>query len=338
MESIADHGRGEALRVAIVMPIRDEAGHIERALDAIDAQSYPADQIEIFVVDGGSTDGTLDLLRDRAARDGRIRILGGPGVNTPLAMNLGIEASSAPFVAKVDGHGWINESYLETAVEALTSDPALGCVGGRVVPEARTPVERAIALARFSALGVGGGVYTLDDRTQLTDTVQCGVYRREPLINAGAFDPMLPYGEDEEANHRLRQGGWRILVNPGMQYTYRVRPRIGALFRQYFRYGRARVAVIRKHPGFFRLKHVIPAALVVALAGSMVAALVTPVRSMSLLPWALYGTTLLVGAGALALKRRFRRPDLIVVSLAALHIGYGLGTLRGVLDPRMPPT
>jgi len=337
MQPIANHGRGETPRVAIVMPIRDEAGHIERALDAIDAQSYPADRIEILVVDGGSTDGTLELLRDRASRDERITLLGEPGMNTPLAMNVGIEAATAPFVAKIDGHGWINEDYLEEAVQELTSDPALGCVGGRIVPEAATQVERAIAYARFSVLGVGGGVYTLDDRRQLTDTVQCGVYRKQALVEAGGFDSMLPYGEDEEANHRLRARGWRILMNPRIQFTYRVRPSIGSLFRQYVRYGRARVAVLRKHRQFFRWKHVIPAVLVLTLLGSLGIATVSPMRGVALLPWALYGFILILGAGALAVRHRFGRPDLILASLVALHIGYGLGTLRGLFDGRRRP-
>jgi GT2 family glycosyltransferase len=206
-----------------------------------------------------------------------------------------------------------------------------------VVPEARTPVERAIAHARFSVLGVGGGVYTLGERPQLTETVQCGVYRREALVKAGAFDPALPYGEDEEANHRLRAEGWRILMNPAMRFAYQVRPSIQTLFRQYFRYGRARVAVVRKHPAFFRLKHAIPAALVVTLTASLPLAAALRAPLAALLPWVLYLATIVAGGVILALRHRFPRPDLIVASLAALHLGYGLGTLRGLLDtPRRP--
>lgn len=334
MDPNLEPDRSHQPSLAVVMPIRNEASHIDRALDAIDAQSYPANRIEIVIVDGGSTDGTLEALSARALRDGRLRILSGAEINTPLAMNVGIEATTAPFVAKIDGHGWINEPYLATAIGELAADDRLGCVGGRVVPEATSLIERAIALARFSILGVGGGIYTLDDRTQLTDTVQCGVYRRRALIDAGAFDPELPYGEDEEANHRLRLAGWRILMNPSMRFTYRVRPSIRALFQQYFRYGRARVAVVRKHPEFFRPKHAVPAALLLTLAATAAVGLTVPLRWPFLLPWLVYGATLAAGAGLLAMKHRFSRPDLIAASLAALHLGYGLGTLRGVVDRR----
>ena len=331
LTNAAPHEVSRLPLVSIVMPIRNEADHIERALDAIDAQAYPPEQIEILVVDGGSTDGTLEALRVRAGRDDRIRVLGGPGINTPLAMNVGIEASSAPFIAKVDGHGWINEEFLRTAVGSLTSDEGLGCVGGRIEPDAVTAVEQAIGYARFSVLGVGAGVYTLAEHPQLTDTVQCGVYRRVALEEAGGFDPALPFGEDEEANYRLRSAGWRILMDPAMRFVYRVRPSIAALFRQYFRYGRARVAVVRKHPGFFRPKHAVPAAVVVALFASL-AAWFAGAPWPALVPWIVYGVIVSVGSVVLAVRHRFWRPDLIAVSLLALHGGYGLGTLRGLAD------
>ena len=103
--------------VSVVMPVFNEEAFIERSLDAIDAQTYPADQIEIAVVDGGSSDGTLAIAGDRAAaKFADFRILGGPGTNTPTAMNVGIAATTGPYVAKVDGHGWINQLFLAEAV------------------------------------------------------------------------------------------------------------------------------------------------------------------------------------------------------------------------------
>jgi len=317
--------------VSIVMPVRNEAAHLARALDAIDAQTYPRDRIEVLVVDGGSTDGTVELVRERANRDPRVRLLGGRDVNTPAAMQLGIAAARGEIVAKVDGHGWVNGRFVELAVAELSGAERIGCVGGIIEPVAETDAERAIAIARFSRLGVGGGVYTLAERPQDTDTVQCGVYRRDALVAAGGFDPELAFGEDEEANFRLRRDGWRVRLEPGMRFRYRVRPRIGALLRQYFRYGRARVAVVRRHPAFFRLKHAAPGALVLALA---ISGLLGPFGGWWWLGvlWIGYGLAVLIGGLALAARAGFRRPDLVALALVALHLGYGLGTLRGLVD------
>lgn len=318
--------------VSVVMPVWNEGNHIDAALDALSAQVYPPGLIEIIVVDGGSGDETLERLRKRSKRDRRIRVMGGPGINTPSAMNIGIEAATGQFIAKIDGHGTTNPEFLQVAVDAMTSDPTLGCIGGRIVPDARSEVERAISIGRFSAFGVGGGVYTRGERVELTDTVQCGVYRREALADIGAFDPALQFGEDEEVNYRLRGAGWNILLDPRMRFTYRVRPSLAALFRQYFRYGRARVAVIRKHPRFLSIKHTVPAMTVVALTGSLPLLLVPTTRVIPLTLWVGYVGFLTVASSILATAKRFPRPDLIAASLASLHIGYGLGTLRGLLD------
>jgi len=336
--AMANQQRNAAPLVSLVLPIRNEAKHLARALDAINAQTYPPERIEIIAVDGGSTDGTIEILSQRAALDPRVRVLGGPGINTPLAMRLGCNASHGYIVIKIDGHGWINDRFVEVAVGALTADPEIGCVGGMIVPLATTDIERAIALARFSRFGVGGGVYTLGERVQDTDTVQCGAYRRQAILDAGGFDPALPYGEDEEFNFRVRRAGWRIQLQPGMRYTYQVRSSLRALCLQYLRYGRARVAVVRKHPGFFRPKHAAPALLVTAL-GVTLALIPAGAWLVPAAVWMGYLAFTVFGAVWLAVEHRFVRVDLLGASLVALHFGYGVGTLRGLFDrPALAPS
>lgn len=327
-----DRSANQPPLVSLILPIRNEAAYLERALDAINSQTYPSDRIEIIVVDGGSTDGTLVIVQERMARDPRISLLGGPGVNTPMAMRIGIEAAAGNIIAKVDGHGWMNDQFVDVAVASLLADPGLGCVGGIIEPVATSPLERAIAIARFSRFGVGGGVYTLSERTQETDTVQCGAYRRAALDDAGGFDAAMAYGEDEELNHRVRSAGWRILLHAGMRFSYRVRPTLGALFRQYIRYGRARMTVVRKHASFFRPKHAAPAALIVSMAATLMLAPFPGWRVLTLIVWGGYLILLLSGALSLAVRHRFARLDLLAGSLIALHFGYGLGTLRGMFD------
>jgi glycosyltransferase involved in cell wall biosynthesis len=316
--------------VSVVMPVRNEGSYLAASFDALERQTYPRDRIEILVVDGGSTDGTRDMVRDRAATDARIRLLGGPGVNTPAAMNVGAAATTGTYIAKVDGHGYVNPDFLAVAVGVLESDPAIGCVGGVIVPIATTSVQRAIQAARFSVLGVGVGIYTAAPVRHDIDTVQCGVYRRDVLEAIGGFDPALQFGEDEEVNFRVRASGRRIVYEPAMAFRYHVRPTLGSLFRQYHNYGRARVAVVRKHPSFLRPKHLAPSALLVALAVTAVTCLVAPWPAV--VAWGGYAGGLVVAGIALGGRHRQARPDLIALALACLHLGYGLGMLRGLGD------
>lgn len=318
--------------VSIVMPVRNESAHLERAFEAINAQSYPPHKLEVLVVDGGSTDETADMVRTLMRRDERIRLLGGPGVNTPRAMELGRSASRGDLILKLDGHGWINDRFIEAAASTMMQDRKVGCVGGLIEPVAETVAERAIAVARFSRFGVGGGVYTLKRVEQVADTVQCGVYRAQALSDAGGFDPELPFGEDEELNFRLRQQGWQIRVDPRMSFHYRVRPSITALLRQYFRYGRARVAVVRKHPGFFRPKYAMPAGATLSLFGTAPGLAWPSGRRVPAVIWTVYLAFVAAGAAYLSVRHRFARPDLIALSLIAIHLGYGLGSLTGIAN------
>jgi len=64
--------------VTIAMPCLDEAGHIEACLRSVQAQTYPRDRVEILVADGGSTDGTREILARLAAEDPRIRVVDNP--------------------------------------------------------------------------------------------------------------------------------------------------------------------------------------------------------------------------------------------------------------------
>jgi len=136
--------------VTIIIPIRNEADFIERSLSAVLAQDYPADRMEVLVVDGMSTDGTRELVRDLFERahastfkqpapsgawgsnaptacPGRsvgfqranLRLLDNPHQIVPAAMNVGIRAAQGDVIVRVDGHCEIPPHYVRTCVAAL---------------------------------------------------------------------------------------------------------------------------------------------------------------------------------------------------------------------------
>jgi succinoglycan biosynthesis protein ExoA len=319
--------------VSIVIPTMNESSYLGTAFESLRAQTYPQDRLEILVVDGGSSDGTVAFVEDAARSDPRIRLLGGPGVNCPAALNIGIAAARGPVVWYLGGHGQADSRFLEIALERLTADPAIGCVGGLIVPAGEGRVARANMIARFSVFGVGRSVYTTSPTRHDIDTVQWGAYRKEALERAGLFDPDLQFGEDEELNFRIRRSGYRILYDPLMRITYFARPTFKGLFRQYRNYGRARARVIRKHPSFFRLKYIVPPGLVVALVVAVLLPLFLPsLWVVSLLVIGGYALLIAIASLMLAYQRRFPYPHYVATSLMCLHLGYGLGMIRGFID------
>jgi hypothetical protein len=260
-------------------------------------------------------------------------------------MNDGIMAARGDVIARVDAHSRVAPEYLRRVVAALTRHPEAAAVGGPFLPAGETRTERAIGLARSSPFGVGGG-YGSDRATgdHPVRSVQCGAYWREALVDAGLFDPAMGYGEDEELNWRLRERGSTIVLCPDLHQPYRPRATLGALARQYWNYGQGRARVVRKHPGFLAPRHLVPSALVVAIAVLGVPALLGASSAGAALTSVLGAyAALLVVAGLHALRGGdWRDAALVPVAVACMHGSYGAGLLvraiRSTLAAPEPPS
>src|SRR6266545_5303700 len=106
--------------VSVVLPIRNEADFIGRALSSVLAQDYPADRLEILVADGGSTDGTRNIVHSLAARaPGRLRLIDNPGRIVPTGLNAALAVATGDVIVRVDGHCEIAPDFVRRAVAHL---------------------------------------------------------------------------------------------------------------------------------------------------------------------------------------------------------------------------
>ena len=331
--------------VDVLISTLNEERHVERCLEAVLGQDYPPELVRAWLIDGGSTDATVEIARALAQRDPRLAVFAdGRRRNLPEALNVGLELGSNELVAKVDGHGYPELDFLRRAAEAFARfGPDVACVGGRPEQHGETVMAKAIAAARTSRFGVGGSFYAgVEPVTYVEAALQCGVYRRGPLVEVGGFDPAMAYGEDEEVNWRLRCAGYKILLDTSIRFHYFARASWKSAFRQYRNYGGARVRVVRKHPGFLRPRHVAPAALVAATAAlAAVAPFSSSGRRVLGTLLGTYATAASVFAAKAASDRGAAMTVRVAASFAALHLGYGVGmlaelpkTLRALARPR----
>ena len=89
-----------APRVSVLLPVRDGLPFLGDCLASLKAQSLR--RFEIVAVDDGSRDGSAELLADEALRDSRLRLLRQPRCGLVTALNRGLEACRAPYVARID--------------------------------------------------------------------------------------------------------------------------------------------------------------------------------------------------------------------------------------------
>ncbi len=324
--------------VSVVVPARDEESFLPACLDSILAQTYPAQRMEVIVVDNRSTDRTGAIARSRAARDARVRVVDCDGPNQAAAMNAGVLAARGEIVARVDAHGFLAPDYLDSLVAAFARHPRAVAVGGPYLPAATSFMARVVGAARASRLGVGGGWYSdgqLEDH--VVRTVGCPAYRRPALLLAGPFDPALPFGEDDELNWRLLRAGGEIVCCPALRQHNHARGSLRGLVRQYWSYGRGRVRVLVKHPDYLLPRHLAPSLFVVALAACAAAAPLSPLgRLAGAVLVSTYAAALLLAAAG-ARRHGVRVAALVPLAAAAMHFAYGAGMLTEAARARLRP-
>lgn len=322
--------------VSVVMPVLNEAAHLEASVRGVLEQGYDGD-IEMVLAVGPSSDGTRAVADRLAAGDRRLRVIDNPSGTTPDALNLAIAASRHDIIVRVDAHGELGEHYIATAVDLLQRTGAAN-VGGLMAAEGRTPFEQAVAVAYTSRLGLGGGSFHLADSPEgPADTVFLGVFRRDALEKVGGYDPSLLRAQDWDLNYRLRKAGETVWFSPRLRVTYRPRSTVRALGQQFFRTGQWRREVMRRNPDTVSARYLAPPVAVAGIAvGTVVGLAGMATGRRRLLPAlaAPLGYLGLVGVGSLGLRRdmeprvRARLPLVLTV----MHMSWGSGFLVGLPD------
>lgn len=309
--------------VSVVMPVLDEERHLRDAVERVLGQGYPG-ELEVLVALGPSRDRTDEIAADLAAADPRVRLVRNPTGRTPAALNLALAQARHPVVVRVDGHGLLSPGYVETAVRTLRETGADN-VGGIMAAEGQTDFERAVAVAMTSPIGVGGARFHVGGRPGPVDTVYLGVFRGGTLRRLGGYDEAFTRAQDWELNHRIRLAGGTVWFTPELTVTYRPRPTLLALGRQYFHYGRWRRVVMSHHAGTATLRYLAPPAAVVAIGAGLVVGL-AGWRPAFLVP-AAYAAGVVAGGAVLGRGLPWRSRAALPLVLATMHGSWGIGFL-----------
>ena len=323
-------GGGTPQLVSVIAPCRNEQAHILAFCASVAGQQLPHGwRLEVLIADGGSDDGTRDLLQRWCEQDARFRWLDNPGRIVSTGLNRCIAAAQGAVIARLDIHSEYAPDYLAQCIAALQQTGADN-VGGPWRAQGASPMQRAVAAA-FQSSWVAGGARSRDLAYEgEVDTVYLGCWPRATFQRVGGFDEQLVRNQDDEHNLRLRRAGGRIWQSPRIRSTYYPRARLGQVFRQYQQYGYWKPFVIAKHGQAAAWRHLVPAAFVLALmagAGLALAWSAVPLAALLLA----YGVLLALTIAGM----RGVGPDVAaraVAVIAAYHLGYGWGSLRGWWD------
>ena len=206
------------MRSAVVIPNWNGARWLVGCLDAVAAQSRPAD--EIVVVDNGSSDDSPAILAAHPASPRVIEV--GENLGFGAAANRGIEAVSAEAVALINTDVVLAEDWLEGAVGALADHPRAAAVATKMVTLADPGQldDTGDFLGRDGA-AIQRGRFRRDDGSYDAPGEVWGacagaaLYRRDAVRGVGGFDERyFMYLEDVDLALRLRMAGWECRYQP----------------------------------------------------------------------------------------------------------------------------
>jgi hyaluronan synthase len=296
---------------AVVVPAFNEEEAIYASIQALLALDYPADRLEIVVVNDGSTDATAhEIERAEAESDGRVQAIHFErNQGKRAAMARGIRATTAEIVAFVDSDSMLEPAALRTLVQRF-ADPRVGAACGHA--EVQNPHESL--LTRMQAVRYYVAFRVVKAAESVFGAVTCcsgcfSAYRREAITpHLSAFEHQRFWGApatvgDDRSLTNMVLRDWRIVYEANAVSHTIVPSKLHGFLRQQLRWKRSWTRESLIVMRFIWRKH--PAAALATYAGVLLA-MVAPIAAMRALLWhPLHGTGLpliyLTGIYALAL-------------------------------------
>ncbi|MFL2947056.1 MAG: glycosyltransferase [Candidatus Poseidoniales archaeon] len=337
--------------VATVIPTWQEVTHIERCLRSFMEQTYPSHSHRILVLDGGSTDGTIDIvqrLAEESESSGgpQISLIHNPFKFVPHARNLALDhmGQEVDFILEMIGHAWVAPDHIAVRVARFHAievqlGSRLGGLGARVIGSDLPlgKVESWIEASLTSPLG-GSGQFARFSKEGPTKIPPFTLYRREAVEDVGGWNEEFITTQDSEINLRLIANGWPLWRTPETHVRMAKRTTVKQWWRMGYRYG------------FWRMKHVIDAKSRMRIGEFLpwiglltVLGFAIDGQSSFYLPnflWpiiAYLGTLFLVGANESRISKESSMLWGVPYLLILLHTSFSIGLLAGIFRPGKPP-
>jgi succinoglycan biosynthesis protein ExoA len=315
-------------KVLIVIPCLNERDHIEKLIADIRRDTAELDHL-IVVADGGSTDGTQDILAAFAARDASVKVIFNPKRIQSAGVNLAVRAygEGRQWVARLDAHAQYPADYIRTLVTEARRTSAASVVVA-MTSHGHGCFQSAVAAVQNSVLGAGGAPHRRAGKAQFVDHGHHALFDLQHFTAIGGYDESASHNEDAEFDLRLGRAGGKIWLTRAVEVVYFPRNSVNALYRQYICYGRGRAATLVRHRKVPKLRQLLPAGVAPAIA---LAALV-PWLAIAALPAVAWAALSLLAGAAIGRRLGLRGIAFAGIGAMTIHLAWSIGFWREILS------
>ena len=305
----------------MVIPCLNESAHIGALLETLLNDSANLDLL-VVVADGGSTDGTQDIVARAAQDDARVRLMDNPKRIQSTGVNLAVQEFGADraWLVRIDAHAAYPKRFIARLTEEARRTQAASVVVA-MRSEGANCVQRATAAAQNSVLGTGGAAHRRSGEEGFVDHGHHALFDLKKFVNVGGYDEALSHNEDAEFDVRLARAGGRIWLTRAVDVTYFPRSNPLALYRQYVNYGRGRARTLMHHRMRPKVRQFLPACIL----PTILAAILSPWIPLAVGPAFVWSAGCLMSGLLLGLQQRRRCAFASGIAAMIIHLGWSVG-------------
>jgi peptidoglycan-N-acetylglucosamine deacetylase len=234
---------GTPPEVSVIIPAHNEAAVIVKSVGRILESSYP--DLQVIVVDDGSTDGTTEVLDHAYGDHPSVRIITIPNGGKANAINVGLASARGSIVVALDADTLFEKDTI-TNLTRWFVDPSVGAVAGNAkVGNRINTITKWQALEYISAQNLERrALVTLGCMTVVPGAV--GAWRREALEKLGRF-PTNTLAEDQDLTISVQKAGYRVVFDSEAVAWTEAPDTFKGLMRQRFRWAYGTLQCLWKH-------------------------------------------------------------------------------------------
>lgn len=321
--------------ITVIIPCRNEEYYIKNTLRTVIDNDYPKDKIEVFVIDGMSTDNTQIIVEKITKEYSFIRLLLNPDKTVPYALNMAIKKSKGDLILRLDVHSEYPLDYIQNCISAMNETDA-DCVGGILITNqnGNSLSAKIVQMITTHWFGVGNSSFRLKPDPHYADTVPFGFFKKTIFDKIGLFDERLTRNQDYEFNQRILKTGRKIWLDPAIWVYYKNQATMWGLLKQAFGTGKWNVWMWRVAPYSFKIRHVIPGIFVLCLFGAiLISSFISLIKYFLLLMLSVYSFFSIFASIQQSII--YRMPltiSFLPFCFFLYHISYGFGIITGILS------